>query len=289
MLAGEFEKAGPLMTEFESIARELYTGEAAEFIASRNAEARRAKAAGDPALAERIRGLRKPTVAAAIVNRLTLTRASQLTALIDVGEKLREAHSALAGADIRALTRRRHDLVKQLLSAAPRMRDAVAREVEATLEAAVADPAAAREAASGKLSTALEPAAENVWLTAGTPTGPPKSAPPQRASSKSSAKEKPPESAPRESAAQQRRREQLRLQTDQRVKARDEAEAELADAERVETETAAEADRLRKRLAEAEQAARDARGIADTARATVDRSRKAAQRAQEKLEAAGSR
>jgi chromosome segregation ATPase len=268
------------MTEFDLAAKELYAGNPTEFIASRAAKARQAKAAGDPALAERIRGLRKPTAAAAIINDMARDRPDELAALADLGAKLRKAHSSLAGPDIRALTRRRHELVNHALSTAPTMSDAVAREVEATLEAVVADPDAAREATSGRLSAALEPASDDRWLISGTAPAAEKSAP--EPAPKSAPKKRP--TTRQESAARKRKREQLRAGAAELGKARDEAEKALAEAERIENEAAAKARDLRDRLTEAEEAARDTRNTAESARATLARAGKAAQRAQEKLD-----
>jgi hypothetical protein len=272
------------MTEFDSVANELYAGDPAEFVALRTAKARQAKAAGDPALAERIRALRKPTAAAAIINDMARHRSDELAALADVGEKLRKAHSSLAGTDIRALTRRRHELVNQALSTAPKMSDAVAREVEATLEAVVADPRAAREATSGRLSTALEPASDDRWLISGTAPAVQKSVPKSvsEPSPKAAPKKKP--AARKESAAHERKREQLRADAVELGKARDKAEKEVAEAGRIENEAAAKARDLRDRLAEAEETARDTHSAAESARATLARAAKVAQRAQEKLD-----
>lgn len=124
---------------------ELYSARPEDFTATRKALAAKAKAVGDPAAAARITGCRKPTTAAWVVNALAIggTAGARLT---ELGSRLREAHGAMDGDAIRALTTEQRTLVEELTRAgvgaagltqpSPALRD----DVTATLQAAIADP-----------------------------------------------------------------------------------------------------------------------------------------------------
>ena len=145
------------------MADELYGLDPAEFTAGRDERARQARAAGEKDFAEAIKKLRRPTVSASLVNRLVREAADQVDDLLDLGESLREAQQALAGDELRSLSARRRPMIHALAQEAKRLAaetgravsDQVEREVEVTLEAALADPAAADAVRSGRLTTAL--------------------------------------------------------------------------------------------------------------------------------------
>jgi hypothetical protein len=237
--------------DFDSIADELYAGDPADFTATRDARAREAKTGGDRTLADRIRKLRKPTAAAAAVNRLPR---EELQELAELGKSLRKAHAELAGADLRELSRRRHEVIQTLLRRAPKMTDAVAREVEATLEAAVGSPEAAEEVLGGRLGSALSPDAAAPWPTA-TVTPKPKPAPmakPARVAEPAPVAEPKPDKERVKRERQERERlEQARAKLAQAVSA---AEAELTKAEKRAETASKTADELREKLAQAEEA-----------------------------------
>lgn len=144
------------------IAVELYTGPLSDFVTSRNA---RAADAADPALAARIRALKKPSIGAWVVNVFAHERVSQLGEALQLAAELREAQDdldarALAqlGRDRRALTSRLAATAVELAEArgeriTPSTRDAV----QQTLTAAFFDPGAAAAVASGRLIRELEP------------------------------------------------------------------------------------------------------------------------------------
>lgn len=152
--------AGPSL---EALALELYTGPLAEFISSRNALA---KETTDAAVAARIRELRKPSVAAWVVNVFAKERSAQLDEALQLAAELREAQAdldarALAqlGRDRRALTRRLATAAAELVTArGEKVTPSTLEAVTQTIAAAFFDEAAAAAVASGRLVRELEPA-----------------------------------------------------------------------------------------------------------------------------------
>jgi hypothetical protein len=124
----------------------LYATEPEGFVVVRDELAKQARAAGDDAVAKRIGGLRKPTVAAFVVNHYVLAQPETVAQLLDLNHRLQDAQTALDAAVLRQLTEERRTVVGELASAAlagagradapTGLRD----EVVATLDAAVADP-----------------------------------------------------------------------------------------------------------------------------------------------------
>ncbi len=133
----------PLVREARDV---LYRATPESFLDARKDLSARAKAAGDAAAARSIGALRKPTVAAAVVNRCVLDEPDTVDRLLDVGARLREAHEALDAAALRDLSAERRALVAELTAAAldrfgPESPSAGQRdEVANTFDAAVADP-----------------------------------------------------------------------------------------------------------------------------------------------------
>ncbi|KQR45298.1 hypothetical protein ASF87_13670 [Microbacterium sp. Leaf161] len=150
-------------SELADIAVTLYTGSPTEFITARNAHAAGTE---DPALAARIRALKKPSVAAWVVNVFAHERSSQLGEALLLAEELREAQAdldarALAqlGRDRRALTNRLAADAAELAEARGQRITASTREaVQQTISAAFFDPTAAAAVASARLVRELEPA-----------------------------------------------------------------------------------------------------------------------------------
>ncbi|MBB5851411.1 hypothetical protein ACFQ05_39035 [Amycolatopsis umgeniensis] len=286
--------------EFDEVADELYAGDPAVFVSVRNQRAKEAKAAGDAALAERIRALRKPTLAATILNRRA--GSPELEELARLGEDLRKAHSALAGADLRKLTRQRQDLVNRILQEERSMSEPVAREVEATLEAVVADPEVAALALAGRLSSGADSAGDQ-WLTSGFAPQPRREPAPERETpatvshldDRRKAKRRAAEKAEQERTAKAREeaeREQKRLAEFNRLrreaadlaKARKQAEIDLSRAERRAEKITEKANDLRQRLADAELEEEAANGETAAAQTTLDDLRGEAERIDEALE-----
>jgi len=147
----------------EQVADELYALAPAAFTAARDEQAGRARASGDAELAGEIRKLRRPTVSAWLVNLLAREDSGQVDDLLELGQSLREAQQALDGGRLRDLSGQRRQLVTALSQEAQRLAaeagQAVSaqaeREVQDTLEAALAHPGAADAVRSGRLTKAL--------------------------------------------------------------------------------------------------------------------------------------
>ncbi|VEG58481.1 Uncharacterised protein [Mycolicibacterium aurum] len=123
----------------------LYAAKPEDFTAVRGELTAAAKDAGDRDAAARIGGARKPTAAAWVVNALTLGGSAKDT-LSDLGSRLREAHGAMDGEAIRALTAEQRKVVDDLTRTAMKQAGirspsaALRDDVTATLQAAIADP-----------------------------------------------------------------------------------------------------------------------------------------------------
>jgi hypothetical protein len=145
------------------VADELYALAPTAFRTARDERASRARAAGDAGLADAIKKLRRPTVSAWLVNLLVREAPAQVDELLELGESLREAQHALAGDRLRDLSGQRRRLITAMSQEAKRLAaDAgqslsaqAEREVQDTLEAALADPAIADAVRSGRLTRAL--------------------------------------------------------------------------------------------------------------------------------------
>ena len=83
-------------TALEEAIDRLYGLPLEDFTAERDALARRMRREGRREAAERVRGLRKPTVAAWAVNQVMRTQPGAARALLEAGERLRQAHAGLA-------------------------------------------------------------------------------------------------------------------------------------------------------------------------------------------------
>lgn len=145
--------------------RELYTALPEEFVAARDAAAAAAKAAGHGAQATAIKRLRRPTVAAWLVNLLAHRAPERVAELVELGGELREAQRRLRGDELRALTVRRRELLSSLadqaeqlaVEAQPSLTPArlPRAEVEETLAAALADDYVAARVRAGTVVKAV--------------------------------------------------------------------------------------------------------------------------------------
>lgn len=151
------------MTDLLDVADELYALPPGEFTPSRNQRAKQARADGDKDLAARIQQLRKPSLAAWVVNMLMRYDAEEMAQVLDLGVSLREAQANLDGEALRELTRQRRRLVAAMVGKArqlaydlgEKVSDPVARQVEDTLHAAMVDEQAATAVRSGLLTEPL--------------------------------------------------------------------------------------------------------------------------------------
>jgi hypothetical protein len=265
--------------DVDQVAGELYALSPDDFRAARDERAAQARASGDKALARAITGLRRPVVSAWLVNLLARESAGQMGELVALGASMRDAQQALDGDRLRELSARRRELVAAMVSEAKRLaaRDGrtvslqVEREVEATLQAALADSGAAAAVSSGRLASPLSYAG----LGAGeaVPLRPARAARREGASpaqiKRGRAERKIPgqRAAPVDLAARRVAREE-----------RNREAREAAVAERKEREAAAA-----KRAAE--QAVQDAADVAATARAALDDAERVAASARAEQEA----
>lgn len=158
---------------------ELYGLPPEEFIAARDAAAKQLKASGAPReLLSVVKGARRPTVAAWLLNTLARERADQVQPFLQLGEGLREAQATLQGDQLRALSRQRQQLIAALVrevrglagERGRRLSDAIVRELEETLDAALADPDAAAALASGRLVSGLEHVGFGATQSSSSPT-----------------------------------------------------------------------------------------------------------------------
>ncbi len=147
----------------ESVAAELYTTPLSEFVAARKAAVTAAKDAGDADLARRIGKLPKPSVAAWLSNLLVAERREDVTAIIEVGAALRSAEDDRNTDDLRRLGRQRQQVIASVsragaelgAQAGTKASSGAVRELEQTLQAALADPAAADAVLTGVLVRGL--------------------------------------------------------------------------------------------------------------------------------------
>ena len=144
-----------------AIADELYASPLADFTPARDALAKEHK--GDKPVASAIKALRKPSVAAWVVNLLVRRDPDQVEQVLAVGVALREAQDNLDAAQLKDLTRQRRQLTAAVTTSARRfareegvkVTQSVADQVEATVTAAMLDAEAARAVRSGLLVTSI--------------------------------------------------------------------------------------------------------------------------------------
>jgi hypothetical protein len=146
---------------FEAVLDRLYTLPPEQFVAERDAAVAAARRAGARADAAAIARLRRPTVAAWLVNLLARQQPELIAELLDLGDALREAQYELRGAELRELSERRRAAIAALVAQARRLAPPQRRsslplgEVEATLGAALAEPEVAERVRAGTLSKAV--------------------------------------------------------------------------------------------------------------------------------------
>lgn len=148
------------------IADSLYAGPLGEFTATRDAEAKAIiKESGDRELAAQVKVLKKPSLAAWVVNLLVRREGDQIAEVLKVAEGLRAAQTAMDGEQLRALTRQRRQLTAAVTTRARalaaedgvRVTPSVAEQIEATLTAALLNADAAAAVRTGLLVEPLTP------------------------------------------------------------------------------------------------------------------------------------
>ena len=149
-----------MTAQLVDIADELYALAPGDFTPARDAKAKELKGTD---LSAQVKKLRKPSVAAWVVNQLVRHETEQVEQVLAMGEALRSAQAGLKGEELRALTRQRRQLTAAVTTRARsvaaglgvKVTQAVADQVEATLTAAMVDEECARAVRSGQLVAAL--------------------------------------------------------------------------------------------------------------------------------------
>ena len=141
--------------------RRLYATPPEKFVAARDAAVAQAREAGDPRTAREIGRLRRPTVAAWLVNLLAIRRPELVADLAQLADSLRAAQRDLRGGKLRELSAQRRAVVGALVAevrklaaaepAAPPAGKLPLGEVEATLNAALSDTEVAEQVRAGRL------------------------------------------------------------------------------------------------------------------------------------------
>lgn len=262
---------------------ELYAGAPEEFTGLRTTLVAAAKKRGDKAAAKRIGQARKPTMAAAVVNRLVHRDAAVAPRIADLGERLRAAHEAMDGEQIRLLSAEQRHLVAELSRAAFTAAEvaspsaALRDDVTGTLQAAIADPDVSAQL--GRLtkaeqwsgfggfgesavvtSTAKQPAKKPAGTPARTPVSTPDRTPAKKAAEVSR------ESGEAAAQAERERRERARAVVAAAEQAKADADDALAERQTDLATARLRHDDARARLAKAEQALRDAEGAYEDAK-----------------------
>lgn len=252
-----------------AFADELYAADRGDFTALRDARVKEWKAEGD--LAAGVKSLRKPSLAAWVVNLLVRREVDQVAQVLAVGEALRAAAADLDGDELRALTRQRRQLTAAVAQQARatatevgvRLTTAVLDQVEATLTAAMLDAGAAAAVRSGLLVTALAPTGvDPVEVTAAVAlpqalgaTATPRSAPAAKRPELSVVPDPEPQARAREEAAAALKAAEASLSAAAAEAER--AGAVVADLEARALQSQAEMDEVRARLDELEQTAEE--------------------------------
>jgi hypothetical protein len=150
--------------DVQAVAEELYQEDPASFVALRDGRVAAARQEGDRPAADAIKAFKRPAPPAWAVNLLARSNPEEMEALADLGSRLRRAQDSRSGEDLRVLSRERHRFIVGLARQAQSLASgrgrplsaAAGRQVEDTLNAALADPDAALAVASGRLVRSLE-------------------------------------------------------------------------------------------------------------------------------------
>ncbi|NES26646.1 hypothetical protein GCE86_29560 [Micromonospora terminaliae] len=287
------------------LVQRLYATPPDRFVAARDAAVTEARQAGDPKGAREIGKLRRPTVAAWLVNLLAIRRPELVADLAQLAESLRAAQRDLRGGKLRELSAQRRAVVGALVAevrklaaaepAAPPVGKLPLGEVEATLNAALSDTEVAEQVRAGRLLRSTHyagfgevPRPQLRLVTGGgeeEPAVPDRAA--ERAESRRTRDQRAAERAARAERAKRRRaveRELAKAREDQ-----ERAETELGEATDAERDGVTTLDRIETELAELERrraVAEQELSRAKLARRGAERSLTAARRRTGEVEAA---
>lgn len=256
------------------IARSLYATTPADFVKARNDLARDLKKSGDVQTAQRIAAFKKPSVAADLVNRLARDDGGLADEIADLGARLRAAQVDADAATLRGLDQERRGLVGRSVAWARAeaersggvATEAMLRDVEQTVWAAIVDAWAAATVRAGVLVRPLSPGGFGQVDVSGAsaldvdePVEPDR--PVRRRPAKREAKPEPSRPSAAEVRARQKASEALENAQASAREAQDRleeaaAQTEAADARRTDLED--KRDRLRAELAELDRQLREA-------------------------------
>jgi len=153
----------------DDVADQLYGLPLEEFTRARNDAAGELRKAGRREDTDAVKALRKPTSAAAAVNRLVREHRRDVEAFLAAAEKLREAQFGGKG-DLAAATKSERNALTKLVRAG-------GSPVRQSLEAAAVDDDAARQLLEGRLTQELEPRGFGTLLAHGVKPSAPKQKP----------------------------------------------------------------------------------------------------------------
>jgi hypothetical protein len=214
----------------------LFAAPLDDFVAERDALAKRLRADGDRETADRVKALRKPSAAVWAVNQLARRQQKDYRALLAAGDRLRKAQEQVLGgtppAKLQEAATAERELVDRLTEkgravlevAGHTPTDSMVRRVSGTLHAAATRPDLREAAESGRLEHEEETAGFGFELLSGVPAAPKK-----------------------KQGDDKRARERKEAATERLQEAR----RELADAQEEAKEAAAEVKRLTRELARA--------------------------------------
>jgi len=234
----------------------LFHGRLEDFTAARNELAKSLRSDGEAEAADWVKGLRKPSRAAWLVNQLGQRKPKEVAQLLKAGRELRDAQEEmLAGSADREKLREAAAAEQETIEGLLQTAEAIGREhkvgpqiltrVEDTLRAAPSDPEVAEAIERGWLDR--EQRASGIGIV-----GAAVAKPPARGRKKGERE-----------ATERREREQ-------RAKRRKEAERKLAAAEKKLEREQAKLERARETVSDAEQSVHDAELDAHAARRAVD-------------------
>ncbi|MEH0984069.1 hypothetical protein [Micromonospora sp. CPCC 205556] len=248
------------------LVQRLYRTPPDRFVAARDAAVAEARRTGDATAARQIARLKRPTVAAWLVNLLALERPELVADLASLAEALRAVQRDLKGAKLRVLSAQRRAVVSALVAEVRRIAAATPdapsagklplAEVEATLNAALADAEVAEQVRSGRLLKAVHYAGfgevprPQLRLVTGGAEEPARAPDRERTEARRARDERAAERAARAERDSRRRalrRELASARTDQ-----ERAESELDSAVAAERDGTAALDRIETELAELE-------------------------------------
>jgi len=149
--------------DVEAATDELYGLAPSEFTQARDVRVAAARKAGDRTAADALKKLRRPSAGAWLANHLVRERQAEIERFLALAAQLREAQARLEGDTLRRLSREGRDAVAALVGDASVLarRDGLSvsataiEDLEATLDAALADPVAAEALRAGRLTSGL--------------------------------------------------------------------------------------------------------------------------------------